>query len=1519
MKMAGIKKLTKKLAFPLFMAAAMLAGVNAMAQTEGDIVSIDSDQANSIITASGTTIDMRITLNGLFQKISDGGSSTGEPKIRMIVNGTVGWAELSSVSRYAIAGGTIDRTDVTFTYTVAPGDMASPLALYGFAGGTTVGGSFQFIWNGWQISLVGDDSTLADWRFDTNEMVAGDVYDPDFSLANVILRTLAFDDANSPTTVAATETVSWRVTTVNPIESTVVDFYVWPEDPSVAQVGSVPGQALLVSMPSGSTDVDFAIRGLAVGTTDIYLQRTADYINNGTVGVTNFITRSITVSAPPEPTVRVIMVDNGSDNISMDESGILSTGNFRVELSEAYASAVTVQIDTSIAGTPQDSLTFASDPFTVVIPAGDTSSPDAKFNVPDGTQLSAATGVTLSPTIIEAAPLAYYTRIREATVYVNNVAPEITRPESSDSFTVTRGVSSGFEFTVEDVPVDRPDMITRWNFGDSTAEQVYTGHVGQAFHTYAATGNYTVSVQAEDKDGSLSSEILFAVSVEPPAPQPSVTITPSAYVYQETTANASGELSVTLSESFVEDVYIRLETDPAVQSNIILSSTNAFRISAGTTNRVTPFRFSLADGTSFSELTGITLRPVVTNAAAAAYYTDLKETVVFVENVPPVVERPLASDLGSPADSTYGYDKVPLGEPFTFNYDVFDVDPDLAGMSVEWTFGDGGSTTVIGANGSVTYTYSSLGDKIVSVQATDKDGGISTLVEFKVTVVQPPPPPTVRIIRPAFELAETDTPYTGEMFVQLTEAFTNNVVVRLSMNIANVLTLSETDLIFNVGETNKSVRLSPVDGTWTTRVPGVLVTPTVIGTAAAVAHYTTASAYVNIANVAPVINNPVASDITSDTPAYTVPQDAPVSYYWSIFDVAADLPTMSVTWNWGDGTTDAVTGGSGNITHTYSSLGDKIIRVDVQDKDGGTASVSFKVRVLQSKTVQVTPFGPNADGYFGATGRGNGVVTSPEARSWVNQDNIYMFTYDPSVDLANLVANPYEAGEFLRTYDSAGVETIATLPLIYDSFFYVWFAGEDQGLDATVLVPGSTSARAQIILPDVNNGGDDDEVSVETRQAVAVFSREYRVKDNMGDINLDGIPDKDAQFYGLDVIDEDANRRDDLENRMGYNEDGDYLPPSTGYTGAAFLGGLTNVFAELGREFTAFREIRGTEHEGLNRPDLPGGRATEQDGVIDEPGAYDLEIRGGTDPTMYDTDEDGFPDGWEYYFWKEARLYNFTGEEYNPDDVAQGLPIISKIIEGAFNPIVPSTDEDGSYGIAANRDLDKDGLLDLEELVIGTNPVHWDTDGDTMCDGWELMRGLNPNDSRDGLNTTYNNPDGDHMAFTTVPMQWVTAFGNGETNYFISAEAAPGDSNGVFYAWYNYGNTNAPIALGQEVSLPDGSAVVEVEDIDVILLHFQVRDRFGFDPRTAWTDGIDPGRFGGTGAQGDAPNTEPFTSRDEYLLMKFMHELGYVGAIPAGANNWSPVSTHPRTPDTDAGNDGSDSVPRRLGTLCCYR
>lgn len=134
-----------------------------------------------------------------------------------------------------------------------------------------------------------------------------------------------------------------------------------------------------------------------------------------------------------------------------------------------------------------------------------------------------------------------------------------------------------------------------------------------------------------------------------------------------------------------------------------------------------------------------------------------------------------------------------------------------------------------------------------------------------------------------------------------------------------------------------------------------------------------------------------------------------------------------------------------------------------------------------------------------------------------------------------------------------------------------------------------------------------------------------------------------------------------------------------------------------------------------------------------------------TDPTIDDTDGDGFSDGYEYYIWYSAVVgingNTLTGYKIDLSDCdSRGIPITSGEIASLYNPNV-----EGSI----KRDTDGDGIADFEEMVIGTNPFHWDTDGDGLSDGYELTYNMDPL-SASGEHGCDMNTDGDFMAFVDV-------------------------------------------------------------------------------------------------------------------------------------------------------------------------
>ncbi len=73
---------------------------------------------------------------------------------------------------------------------------------------------------------------------------------------------------------------------------------------------------------------------------------------------------------------------------------------------------------------------------------------------------------------------------------------------------------------------------------------------------------------------------------------------------------------------------------------------------------------------------------------------------------------------------------------------------------------------------------------------------------------------------------------------------------------------------------------------------------------------------------------------------------------------------------------------------------------------------------------------------------------------------------------------------------------------------------------------------------------------------------------------------------------------------------------------------------------------------------------------------------------------------------------------------------------------IPSTDPEGD-------DYDGDGLSNIDEVTLhDTNPLEWDTDGDGMEDGWEIANNLDPRDdgSIDPLNGANGDSDGDGLS-----------------------------------------------------------------------------------------------------------------------------------------------------------------------------
>ncbi|MBR6733371.1 MAG: LamG domain-containing protein [Kiritimatiellae bacterium] len=535
-----------------------------------------------------------------------------------------------------------------------------------------------------------------------------------------------------------------------------------------------------------------------------------------------------------------------------------------------------------------------------------------------------------------------------------------------------------------------------------------------------------------------------------------------------------------------------------------------------------------------------------------------------------------------------------------------------------------------------------------------------------------------------------------------------------------------------------------------------------------------------------------------------------------------------------------------------------------------------------------------------------------------------------------------------------------------DSYFYCWLfydteEGNSSHLSGTVQPEvNSSTGENRVQMPEA----DDEAPSFPRTMVEAIFSIERYKEDNVGDINQDGIPDVYAanttwaggRLYQAVEDAVELEEGGDLRALAAANMDEDFLPALTAH-GGSLVENVQN-WARLGGEFRAILEIRGfhdglnmrADNDGLNRNvrgawiSIPSFSEAESNAIArvnnlwvedtDEEGnpirrlpnptnatevaAWTAGLNAAnswipenrTDPTVADTDEDGFPDGYEYYFWYSAMVgvdgidNRLRGTKFSIDDIAVGEELTPEEIAAAFDPTQAST------ASANERDTDNDGLTDLEEYALGTSPISWDTDGDGLSDLWEIMRGMNPVKA-DNANNGGMNADGDFMAYFTTPGEYAIVKIDGLGEYalpndggnFITAEEGgawkftDGVTNLNAIAVFRYGDASAvcvpknrgsaglPPLSATSLLLEGNTNIVSVAlGQSLALIHDQVYNQFGFDPRTGWNindhgylarrwepNSVIVGSVYLNGA-GEPVNTKGYTARDEYLLLKYRYE-----------------------------------------------
>ena len=897
--------------------------------------------------------------------------------------------------------------------------------------------------------------------------------------------------------------------------------------------------------------------------------------------------------------------------------------------------------------------------------------------------------------------------------------------------------------------------------------------------------------------------------------------------------------------------------------------------------------------------------------------------------------------------------QIALGIPKKFTVDIDDpglLDLEAAGTDsflVQWKFSGGEWQDRPGnpSTTSIENAFATPGVHEVVVRCQDKDMRANSLwteeFSFYVNVLESP---KVEIVS-AYGLSTFDETMTGDdksrfnVSLNVPPDFTSSsdrLVVDLTVSLLGDASayddgdcvLSKSQVSFASGQTSaQTFYLKTLDGTQESASSGFRITASVSGTSATDAEGKTWDAgevEFTVVNAAPSIKQPVA---TTDADGKPISQSTTIgetqSQTWSISDVAADVEGMTVTWVTSEGQRMEYVQGSGTDTdsrkyvtdarsgtHTFyfSGSGEKTVTMTVTDKDGGQNSVTLYYTIAASKTMEILPHGPSSGNgtslsakyHDKAAGLGKGKVWTANAATKIAN---WVFSYGCGLDSEfRVFGKGYRVGDVDDTVGPTGNAIAAggtgyTYPdAEFDSFFYAWLQlakadGSSTLSDSLISVspehPEDAYTGTMVSLPTEK----DDDGNYAKTILEAIFSREYLASDNMGDINLDGIPDAYVKKYGMGVFDDDGNLSgNDLQKLASYNDDNDVLPD--------------------GRLFTAKLEIRGFG-EGLNdAPTLAGLNGFSPDRRYTDPDVdakstltkleylawLDYAAANGltadsatdwtqwsperpTDPTLDDTDEDGFSDAFEYYYWYRAHVGYFqtsvaggvtvsnhvylTGRRFEPGN-PEGSVITSETIAALMDPITASGDESD----AETRDTDNDGLPDLLEFELGTNPFDFDTDGDGLPDGWEvLISGTDPTlrfTEKDTIADPDRNYDGDHMAYTAV-YTVEKEEGEEDSDADVCEEVAAlqldglSTNNVVFLTSFAVADSSLGAAGVQWYVVPDASKVtIDTTTVSAALTTFEVYDGTGlWTDDDSWTavavDGapalVDAGAIGGVAVQ----------------------------------------------------------------------
>ncbi|MBE6381448.1 MAG: LamG domain-containing protein [Lentisphaerae bacterium] len=491
-------------------------------------------------------------------------------------------------------------------------------------------------------------------------------------------------------------------------------------------------------------------------------------------------------------------------------------------------------------------------------------------------------------------------------------------------------------------------------------------------------------------------------------------------------------------------------------------------------------------------------------------------------------------------------------------------------------------------------------------------------------------------------------------------------------------------------------------------------------------------------------NNRAVAYVENAEPVVTAPEENGTNYWttaktisWSIKgtgDIPADFAGIAafpgirvqLTGDLTNPVDEYITEGkSYSVTPDFGTgTGRLDVYLTVTDKDGGEFTRVYSYNMPATKTLTTNATGPGSGNgkipvsqtYAAADGLGAGHVyvlgTGVEplaANSWtvdwncknLNTVNIYAYGYkvgaieDGTLDAGRDIAmNPWgglwTTGDWYTYVDGQN----------RDSFPYAWIlaggsSGGEEASYVAYVAPKYGADVAQISPFSLPTQTLEDGSGYPVSYVEAVFAREWRAGDNMGDINGDGVPDYFAlaKAYKGGYLATADGLGSELPGINNLNDDADFYPIARLIGADKLVPNPTSQWSrvDIGQPFTTRLEIRGF-HDGLNY------------------GMFKVDAREASDGWVSDLDL-SVPEKLALVRHAEA-----TGGElaeallgtYNADDVENWLTTDDQ--QEAAKRYIDSTWANYKAGDATTWGFTVENR---------TDPTVADTDGDGMADGYE--------------------------------------------------------------------------------------------------------------------------------------------------------------------------------------------------------